>query len=257
MDTRLFSFYRIYVKTLKNHKIDTSLSVANIIVNQIISIIFLYVIFQSVPALGGWDSHTLVFMYGLFIFNKGIAAFFTTSLYSIEGHVRDGSFDGMMVRPISPIIQILGEQFEMGELVNVTIGICILLVMIKRYCVCNACIAVAFILMFAIISVLLVFAIRLICMSVSFWTLTSYPIAIVIDNFSDFAKYPITIYNSMMKIVLEYIIPFSALAYFPTLVILENRIEVLFISLLVVVVMFILAIFIWNKGLKNYQSCGH
>ena len=104
---------------------------------------------------------------------------------------------------------------------------------------------------------MVVFSIRLICMSVSFWTLTSFPVAIAVDNVSDFAKYPTSIYNKGVKFILDYIIPFAVLAYFPTLVLLKGDVKVLFVSVAITVVLFLLSMIVWRIGIKNYKSSGH
>lgn len=257
MDKRLFVFYRCFFQSMKKHKVDTFLSLGNILVNQAVSILFLYVIFSSVPELGKWNHDQLLLIYGLFVWNKGLANFFTTSLYSIEKHITEGSFDGILVRPVLPIYQILGESLEIGELVNMVVGAALLAVSLVKLPEVNSIVVTVVLLLFSILSVALIFAIRLICMSVAFWTLTSFPVAIAVDNVSDFAKYPTGIYNKGLKFMLDYIVPFSIIAYFPACVILEESAKSVWISLVVTTVLFVLSPGIWNLGIKHYKSGGH
>lgn len=103
----------------------------------------------------------------------------------------------------------------------------------------------------------LIFSIRLMKMTVAFWTLTSFPIAIAVDNISNFVKYPSVINHKALEFVLNYLIPFSIIAYYPVLVILKGEYEHLYVSLAITIIMFIIAMFIWRMGLKNYKSSGH
>lgn len=253
----LWAFYSCIFKSLKKHKIDTLLSFLNICANQVISILFLYIIFESVPSLHGYSKDELLLIYGIFVFNKGIAAFFTESLYEIESQVKAGTFDGILVRPVRPIIQIMGLNLGFGEFVNIGIGLAMIITMLPVVKTKMTIWDIIIIILFVLLSVIVVFSIRLICMSVSFWTLTSFPIAIAVDNVSDFAKYPTSIYNKGVKFILDYIIPFAVLAYFPTLVLLKGDVKVLLVSLAVTVVLFVLSMIVWRFGIKSYKSSGH
>ena len=94
-------------------------------------------------------------------------------------------------------------------------------------------------------------------MTVAFWTLTSFPIAIAVDNVSNFSKYPSVIYHKSLGFILNYLLPFSVIAYYPILVILKEQYIYLYMSLLIVSIMLIIALFVWKIGLKNYKSSGH
>ncbi len=257
MDFRIFVFYNCFLKSMKRHKIDTILGVINILVNQIVSLIFIYIIFSNVPMLDGWNKEALLLMYGLFVLNKGAAGLFTTSLYSIERHISDGSFDGMLIRPVSPIVQILGENIEVGELVNVLIGIITIVNVLANMPEMDCGLVVGVILLFLFLSIFLVFGIRLICMSVAFWTLTSFPVAIAVDNVSEFAKYPTTIYKKGLKLIIDYFIPFSVVAYFPALIIMQGESRWIVISIVITTIILCIACVVWKLGIKNYKSSGH
>lgn len=253
----LLTFYFCVFKSLEKHKVDTLLNFLNICANQAVSIVFLYIIFGSVPSLQGYTKDELLLIYGIFIFNKGIAAFFTGSLYEIESQIRDGTFDGILVRPVRPIIQILGLNLEFGELVNIGTGFAIIIAKLPAVKTKITIWDIITILLFVILSVIVVFSIRLICMSVAFWTLTSFPVAIAVDNVSDFAKYPTSIYNKGVKFMLDYIIPFAVIAYFPTLVLLKDDIKVALVSMVITVILFLFSMIVWRVGIKNYKSSGH
>lgn len=253
----LLSYYTIYFKVLKTHRIDMCLSIGNILVNQIITISYLFVIHNNVPSLRGWSIAHMILMYGLFVMNKGTAGLITGSLYSIEGHIREGTLDGILVRPIPPIIQILGEKLEISEILNVAIGGIVTFSVIGILENINIVLTMAIILLFLVISIMVVFSIRLACMSIAFWTLTSFPIAIAVDNVSEFAKYPTTIYSKPLRFIIDYCIPFSVLAYFPADVIVHSRYTGLYASIAISIISLFIAVFIWNKGLKSYKSSGH
>jgi ABC-2 type transport system permease protein len=75
---------------------------------------------------------------------------------------------------------------------------------------------------------------------------------------NDFSKYPVSIYNRFVQIVITYILPFAFTAYFPASYFLTGKDPLFCIGGTVVAgsLLFALALFVWNRGLKAYESAG-
>ncbi len=75
---------------------------------------------------------------------------------------------------------------------------------------------------------------------------------------SDFAKYPITIYNNFIKTVITYIIPFAFATFYPVKYILTGGNPLFSIGFTVVTSILLLCLgsYIWNNGVKVYESAG-
>jgi ABC-2 type transport system permease protein len=75
---------------------------------------------------------------------------------------------------------------------------------------------------------------------------------------NDFVKYPIDIYNNVVRSILTYIIPFAFTSYFPAVYILtgENPLFNIGMTLVVAVIVMTIGIIIWNKGISAYESAG-
>ncbi len=77
-------------------------------------------------------------------------------------------------------------------------------------------------------------------------------------TFSDFAKYPATVYNRLVQNVITYIIPFALTSYYPALFILkgENPLFNLGMPVLASVVLMGAGIAVWHRGIRAYESAG-
>ena len=75
---------------------------------------------------------------------------------------------------------------------------------------------------------------------------------------SDFARYPITIYNEIVKNIVTYIIPFAFTAYYPASYILRGNDPVFCIGGTVVLslILFGISLIVWKKGISAYESAG-
>lgn len=102
-------------------------------------------------------------------------------------------------------------------------------------------------------------SIKLLRASLSFWTMNSMQVMVTIYNISDFAKYPITIFPAMIQTLITYIVPFAFVSFFPAFVLLNQAdgVSILIQSFIALSITLSLALFVWNKGLKGFQSSGH
>jgi len=246
-------------KTMVRHKANFILDLFNLLLNQAISILFLYIIATNLPELGGWNITELILIYGYFLLNKGTADFLTTGLYSIEGLIQQGGLDTLIVKPMSIIQQILVSKIDLSQIVNITIGFSLIISSIASLGITSIFRVLLISIGFLLVSILVIFSLRLISMSIAFWTQTSFPVAISIDNISVFAKYPLNIYSISLEKILTIILPYAFIAYFPVALVLGKIAVTTTISYIVFVipVIFLLSLLIWKKGLQRYESSGH
>ena len=75
---------------------------------------------------------------------------------------------------------------------------------------------------------------------------------------NDFAKYPITIYNRVVRDIITYFIPFALTAYYPAVFILrgENPIFCIGAPVLAAAVLMSLGVIVWHRGIRAYESAG-
>ena len=242
-------YLKIYFKTLKFHKIDTFLNIINIVLNLVISLLLITVISNSIPSLLEWDIQEIILMYGCMLFFKGIADFFTSNLLSIENLIRTGELDKYFIKPVRIVKQIILEKIDISQVVNIIIGLTIIILQILKLETVNTFEIILIMCFTSIIGIMISFALKLIFISIAFWTLTSLPLALAVDNVSDFAKYPLDIYPSYLKVILLTAIPFGFIAYLPTALILTkiNYWWCLFSSI-ITTSLFILSLVIWKKA---------
>ena len=73
--------------------------------------------------INGWTIGEMAFLYGLLVFSQAIATLFFSSLTGFETHVIEGTFDRLLLRPLSPLGQIMANNFEIGSLAHFIIGV--------------------------------------------------------------------------------------------------------------------------------------
>jgi ABC-2 type transport system permease protein len=103
-------------------------------------------------------------------------------------------------------------------------------------------------------------AVKLLYASLAFWMKVSGPVLNTAYTLSDFAKYPINIYEKSVRFVITWIVPFGYVAYIPATYFLREKVNPLTsigVECLIAVVLFAIAYAVFDKGSKTYESTGN
>lgn len=99
--------------------------------------------------------------------------------------------------------------------------------------------------------------------SITFWTKQSGSMIYMIYifyMFNDFAKYPISIYNSLLRWLFSFIVPFAFTVYYPASYFLQDKNGIFNIGGLILIsfVFFFISLKLWDRGrsLDVYESAG-
>ena len=260
---RAFRLHRIfiaqYLKKLMEYKVDFIVGAVGFLLSQALEILFIGIIFSQIPDLAGWTFNEILFIYGFSLIPKAIDHMFFDNLWMVGYHiVRKGEFDKYLTRPINSLFYVTVEKFQIdafGELIMGIILITYSLIQIGADIVWYRVLVLLFLVPFA---VLIYTAIKIITSAISFWTKQSGHITHMFYMSSDFSKYPVTIYNNFIKVVITFIIPFAFTAYYPASYFLrgENGLFCVLGTILISSLLFVVSILVWNRGVKKYESAG-
>ncbi|MBR3971674.1 MAG: ABC-2 family transporter protein [Ruminococcus sp.] len=272
---RYFKLHSIFIKQdlkkLMEYKVDFLLGAFGFLLGQAVQIFCLGVIFNTIPALcytvGGevvdfWTFNEVLFIYGFSLIPKGIDHLFFDNLWGMGYWIVDkGDFDKYLTRPINSWFYVLCEKFCVDALGEIVVGISLIV-----YSTVSMPTAIAgAINWWRVVPVLLVmpFAIMIFTSvktataAISFWTKRSGHITHMCYMTNDFAKYPVKIYNKVIKTAITYILPFALTAYYPAIYILRGEsVWSLPVTVIVSLVLFGISQFIWHRGLRAYESAG-
>lgn len=221
------------------------------------------VVFGHAGTLAGFTMYEGLLVYALAAIAFGTADFLMGSVDRLGDHIRTGSFDTMLVRPVSPLIQLATDQFSprrLGKLVPA------LAVLVFALIVCDIDWTLGRALM---LPVLLVSGVA-ICSSV--WLLAGCLQFFVADareaansvtyGGQALTEYPIAIYGRGLVRSVTFVVPLAFVSWQPALYLLDRPDptglpEVLrFLGPLVAVTLALAAALLWRFGLRHYRSTG-
>lgn len=260
---RTFRMHRIFVaqelKRMMEYKGDFLVGIIGFLIGQFFTLLFLWIIFSQIPSLMGWTLEQIAFIYGFSLIPKGLDHLLFDNLWAI-GHftVRKGDFDKYLTRPINPLFHVMVEKLQIDALGELIMGIALICVTLPSLAIQWSLVKILLTLLVIPFATLIYTGIKIATAAIAFWTKRSGNITYMFYMVNDFAKYPVSIYNNFVKTIITYVIPFAFTAFYPASYILTGENPWYNIGLTVVIAIVIMAvgIFIWNKGIKAYESAG-
>jgi ABC-2 type transport system permease protein len=256
----LIYYFGQYLKSRLAYKGDFFIAVLTSFSATVASFGFLYILFHRISSLQGWRFEELVFIYGFSLTCLGFFNVLSLNLYEFgERYIMEGRFDQVLLRPLPSLFQILFEAFRIESLQEVITGLAaVAYAAWKMQLPITPIYGFLFPIMIGC-GVTIYLSVFTILTSVSFWFEDRIGITPPVYNMIPFGRYPTTIYNLFLQFFLSWIIPFAFASFYPTTLFLERR-EFQFYFYIVPCVALgfgILALSVWNRGARNYQSTGN
>ena len=250
---------------------DAIIGIFSFLLSNVASLFTLGVVITSITSLNGLGMYELGFLYGVVMIVKCLDHMFADALWNIGyWYIPSGNLDKHLVRPVHPLFQIIAGTVQVESLGEAILGVTLLVI-----CGCNLTIVWTFEKLFLLIvcfifGALVITGLKLITSSIALWTKRSGIIMQTVYNMSDYAKYPLSIYNiaGVIKYLLLFIVPFGLIMTVPTEFILKGSCEffgslagVGYVISLVIIAFAALFNFIgfrlFDLGLRCYESAGN
>ena len=253
-----FSFLKASLKEMLIYRLDCIVGMVSQILTQLVEIIFIWIVSETTENLAGWNFMQVLLLYGITLISVGISDFCFDALYDIgPKYIREGDFDKIMLRPVHPLISIIGASKEFTALGYFGLGLAMTITMLIKLAIPITAILILKIVFFSIVGAAIIGAINTIFSIASFWTYRSNEIIWSFYRTYTFAQYPIDIYNKFIKVLITVILPFAFVAYYPTMDYLGINTYMIYLSPIIAIVLWIIAVKVWNFALNKYRSTGN
>jgi viologen exporter family transport system permease protein len=173
-------------------------------------------LFARIDAIGGWSKWEVVYLYGLASMALGAAELLTSGLDRTPEMVRTGAIDGLLVRPLSPLVQMLCREIKLFELGRGLQGL-VAMAIAMRHLPGSAEPGALALLVVSLVSTVAIYSGLFLAAAAScFWTVQSG------EAFNAFTyggvqmtQYPISVYPRWLRDLFLYAIPIGFTTYVP------------------------------------------
>lgn len=253
-----FNFMNQNLKTMLEYKADFIIGVFSTLLHQFYGIFFVWVIFENIKQIHGWSFYEITFVYGLLTLAKGIDMFFFDNLHALGfEYVREGKFDIFMIRPLSPLFQLLASHMQQDGIGLLILGSIVVIKSLAELHITLHAFNIFLLVIMVISGAAIISAINVITATFGFKTVNSHVIMGSVNSLQEFAFYPILIYPKFISAILTWVIPYAFASFYPANYFLNKGYEHLsLVSPLIAIFLWIVALKVWKFGINNYSSTG-
>lgn len=253
----IWEYLKNYMKTRLTYRADFWVEIISDLLFQATNLIFIFVVFRHTDNLGGWSEAEVLFVYGYFMVPYGIFSCFINLWGFSERYIVKGEMDRILTRPAHNLFQILLENVDPPSLVGSFIGLIIMIFSGAEMGLVLEWWHIPALIILALSSVLIYAGIYTTLTSLSFYSDAPTGILPLMYNIQGYGRYPVTIYNRAIQVLLTWIIPFAFVGIYPALFL--ERAEMHRMALLTPVMGLVFAtlgLTLWNFGVKRYRGAG-
>lgn len=256
---KLYGHYiSINVRGMMQYKMSFFLTVIGQFLVSFNVFLGIFVLFQRFSHVKGFSYSEVLLCFSIMLLEFSFAEMYARGFDMFPEMVRSGSFDRVLVRPRSEILQVLGNKFELTR-----IGRMIQAVVMFFYGIVNSDVVwtpeKAVTVIFMLIGGTVLFTgIFLIYAALCFFTLDGLEFMnILTDGAREYGKYPLGVYGKRMLQVTTFVVPYALVQYYPLLYILGRRKESFYIFLPLAATIFLIPCYLlWKYGVRHYKSSG-
>lgn len=248
-----------YLKIKLAYRTDILVGFLSDIMFQAVNLIFIIVVFAHTTFLGGWSRDEIIFIYGFFLVPYAIFdAFFNIWDFN-DRYIVKGEMDRILTRPVHSLFQIILERMELESLLGVITGLIVMVYAAIQLKLTFHWYDVLILMMMIVGGALVYAGIFIALASIGFWSDAKTDIMPMMYNIGNYGRYPVDIYNKVIRYILTFILPFAFVGVYPAAYFLGKTewYRYAFLTPVVGLIVFITAVVIWNVGVKKYRGAGN
>lgn len=261
-NTRIYLTLQLaQIRAAVEYRGDFWIGIVGAILQQAAGLVFISALFAQIPEVAGWTVWNIAILYGLALIPKGITELLCDGPWALRSKVNTGEFDRVLVRPISPALQSATALVSIHGLGQVILGVVILWMGLTRSDIAFTWWALPFLLITIVSGSVMIGAINFVINMIGFWEPSAQSaLPTMVALLIDFAKFPLDIYNLVIKGLVTIVVPYAFLSYFPALILLDRDTPwkwLGFSSPLAATAVVAFTAWLWSKALNRYQGVGH
>jgi ABC-2 type transport system permease protein len=221
----------------------------------------LALMFHTVSALGGFDLREVALLYGASGIGIGVGDLVIGSVEQIGVHVRTGTLDSMLTRPVPLLVQVCADRFAIRRLGRISQALAVFGygAWWVEWTPAKAGLAAVMV----VSSCLIFFSFFVAFSCIQFWTLDSTEFANAFTyGGNTMTQYPMTIFPREVLKGLTFLVPVAFVNWYPCLYLLDRKdpfgMPAWFAVLSPAVAALTLAVagLAWRSGVRHYTSTG-
>lgn len=221
------------------------------------------VFFASVDTLAGWSGVEVVFLFGLTGVGYSLADVVVSPVDRVALHVKQGTFDTFLLRPVGALWQLLAHEFATRRLGRGVQPLAALVLSATQLDVAWGPAQLAMVAAALVTGAVTFASLWVVFSAIAFWTVETQQIA---NSFTDGGRllsgYPLGVMGGWLRRLTTFVVPLAFVAYLPACWLLGKPMPfglprgAAWAGPLVALALAALARAAWATGIRHYRSTG-
>ncbi|MCL2224064.1 MAG: ABC-2 family transporter protein [Defluviitaleaceae bacterium] len=178
-------------------------------------------IYSAGAGFPGWGFYEVLLMQAVFTLSNGLAGVvFSGVLWATMQHVREGTFEIVLLKPTGPLFFLIATNFDEDSL-GLLVGGGALFAVAVVFADVSVAAVPAFLVLFAA-GFCVMAGVNMLMAATSFKWVGNSRIPEIFDSLLNFGKYPLTIFPNAIRGLATFVIPVGMIAFYPANALLGN-----------------------------------
>lgn len=225
-----------------------------------VSLLGIFVLFDRFQMVKGWTFSEVGLIYGIVHMGFGIADTFARGFDQMDQLIKKGDFDRLLLRPVSPLLQVAASEVQMVKIGGFLQGAVVLMMSASKLSLSLLSLHALVILLSILGTAALFYGLYITQAAVAFWTIETLEVMnITTYGGVQTGQYPMSIYPRGFRLIFTLLIPVACVGYYPIATLLRHESLPLGLGLIAPLAGFgflYLSCKFWHFGVRRYQSSG-
>jgi ABC-2 type transport system permease protein len=242
------------------YEADFWIGIMGVLLKQGAGFAIVWMVFQFIPEVQGWSLWEMAFLYALYVIPIGLVELFYDGQWRLPQLVNSGDLDRILLRPISPALQVITQIASVHGLGSIIIGVSILVRSLNGLQLQWDTWQWILLCITFFSSMIIIGSINFLTNCIVFWEPSqnaAFPMFTY--NLTEFAKYPSSLYTGWIRAVITWMVPVAFVSYYPSTVLLgkpNSSFWLGYASPLIGPIVLLITWRIWQHCLTRYQGTG-
>lgn len=265
MADKIKRLFRIWQLNLKNRlmermvfKFNFALMTVGVFLQMLLSLAFIKIIFAFISNIAGWTYEQALVVVASYMLIEGLLWGTCAYLAGISEHVRTGTLDNLLVKPIDAQFMVSVWRGDPEDWARVVTAFAVFFIALNGLNLTPAALLINTFFYFWLIAnaYLIVYSLTLFVRCASFWTTDDSSLWRIMDNITRMSQYPTDIFfHKTVRFFFSAVIPLAFMATIPAKILIHGPDwRLILASTLVAAIFFVGSRKFWHFALKNYSS---
>lgn len=220
-------------------------------------------IFANVDALAGWSGSEVVFLFAASGLSFGLADLLVSQVERVSTHIKAGTFDAFLVRPVGALWQLCATEFELRRLGRCLQPAVVLVIVLGVLEVSWTPGRILLVPVTIVCGAVIFGGIWVATSSIAFWTTETQEVANAFTyGGNQLTAYPIDVFGAWLRRLAVFVIPLASVAYLPACALFDKPMPfdlprwAAWTGPLVALATALVARVVWREAIRHYRSTG-